>query len=247
MLALLLTLAAMVGEAKPTSLRQRPSHPSAVDLYGATDPWAYLTGQFEPAKHPLFIRIRGLGPRSKRHWLRREAAEALVRMFRALRQAIPGAALTVRSGARTFAFQAKVWDLRFHSSRGNARERGLHVMRWFAMPGTSRHHWGTEVDILEFSNHYFQRGIGRRIYRWLQANAARYGYCQPFTRGRQHGYREERWHWSYRPLARHFRQEWLRRFARFPNPATALGPFAGRQTLAPLAPTYVANVDPGCR
>lgn len=247
MLILVLTLAATAVEAKRTSLRQRPPQPSAAALYGPTNPWVYLTGQFEPDKHPLFVRISGLGPRSRRHFLRREAAEALLRMFRALRKAIPGAVLTVRSGARTYAFQDRVWHLRFRAARGDARERGLHVMRWFAMPGTSRHHWGTDVDILQFSNHYFERGAGRRIYRWLQANAARYGYCQPFTSGRKQGYREERWHWSYRPLARQFRQEWLRRFASFSNPASALGPFDGHQTLAPLAPTYVANVDPACR
>ena len=72
------------------------------------------------------------------------------------------------------------------------------------MPGTSRHHWGTEIDLNSFNNRWFEYGKGKKLYRWLQVNAAKYGFHQPYTAKnskRPHGYNEEKWHWSYTPLS----------------------------------------------
>ena len=73
------------------------------------------------------------------------------------------------------------------------------------MPGTSRHHWGTDIDLNAFINEYFERGDGLKLYNWMVANAASYGFCQPYTQKgpkRPDGYNEEKWHWSYLPLAK---------------------------------------------
>jgi LAS superfamily LD-carboxypeptidase LdcB len=69
------------------------------------------------------------------------------------------------------------------------------------MPGTSRHHWGTDIDLNSFSNKWFESGKGLKLFNWLEANAAKYGFCRPYTANRPHGYQEEKWHWSYSPLS----------------------------------------------
>jgi zinc D-Ala-D-Ala carboxypeptidase len=72
------------------------------------------------------------------------------------------------------------------------------------MPGTSRHHWGTDVDFNSLNNRYFESGEGLKIYNWLVKHAAEYGFCQPYTKagqGRNGGYEEEKWHWSYLPVS----------------------------------------------
>jgi LAS superfamily LD-carboxypeptidase LdcB len=72
------------------------------------------------------------------------------------------------------------------------------------MPGTSRHHWGTDIDLNAFTNTYFESGAGYKIYQWLLTNAASYGFCQPYTKkgvNRPSGYEEEKWHWSYLPIS----------------------------------------------
>jgi len=45
---------------------------------------------------------------------------------------------------------------------------------------------------------------GKVEFDWLEANAEKYGYCRPYTKlgsDRSSGYQEEKWHWSYRPVA----------------------------------------------
>jgi len=44
----------------------------------------------------------------------------------------------------------------------------------------------------------------RFIKDWLVNNAAKFGFCQPYTpkgKDRPNGYQEEKWHWSYLPIA----------------------------------------------
>ncbi|HAJ99370.1 MAG TPA: hypothetical protein DCM62_05030, partial [Bacteroidales bacterium] len=73
--------------------------------------------------------------------------------------------------------------------------------------GTSRHHWGTDIDINSVEPAYFATDKGKREYRWLCENAAKFGFCQPYTphgQNRWGGYEEEPWHWSYVPIAANY-------------------------------------------
>ena len=49
------------------------------------------------------------------------------------------------------------------------------------------------------------------MYGWLQTHAATYGFCQVYTEQgeeRPEGYQEEKWHWSYMPLAHQFLRQY---------------------------------------
>ena len=80
------------------------------------------------------------------------------------------------------------------------------------MPSTSRHHWGTEVDINNLEPSYFKSGNGKLEYDWLNKNAGKFGFCQVYSKfdekDRTTGYQKEAWHWSYIPKSRYFLEKY---------------------------------------
>lgn len=87
----------------------------------------------------------------------------------------------------------------------NAKERQREILTASSAPGISRHHWGTELDLFNLNpRKYEKHGPYADEYAWMQDYAVRFGFFQPFTGNDklgQHTYIEERWHWSYYPIA----------------------------------------------
>jgi len=77
------------------------------------------------------------------------------------------------------------------------------ILEYSSMPSTSRHHWGTDIDINSLESDYFKSGKGKLEYEWLTKNEPKYGFYQVYTskKNGRTGYSEEEWHWSYLPLA----------------------------------------------
>ena len=104
-----------------------------------------------------------------------------------------GITLKIISATRNFATQKIIWEgkwtgKRLHESKENLAktipnptERAIKILRWSSMPGTSRHHWGTDIDLNKLNNSYFEKGEGLKIYNWLIANASSFGFCQPYS------------------------------------------------------------------
>jgi LAS superfamily LD-carboxypeptidase LdcB len=128
-----------------------------------------------------------------------------------------GIDLKILSATRNFNEQKRIWEAKWTGERlvqnnenlanstPDPKERALKILRWSSMPGSSRHHWGTDIDLNAFENNYFESGEGLKIYNWLTSNASSFGYCQPYTPKndlRPNGYNEEKWHWSYLPIAK---------------------------------------------
>jgi LAS superfamily LD-carboxypeptidase LdcB len=136
-----------------------------------------------------------------------------------------GVTLTIVSATRTFDAQKKIWEDKWTGKRlvdgenlskmTDTVARALIILRYSSMPGTSRHHWGTDVDLNSLNNSYFEGPEGSRVYNWLVKHAATYGFCLPYTSksGGRTGYEEERWHWSYMPLAGPLLAEYRRQVA----------------------------------
>lgn len=140
----------------------------------------------------------------------REVGEAFIKMQQAARR--DGVELTIVSGFRSFERQKQIWDRKWNASglRGMKDDQKLHnIMQYSSMPGTSRHHWGTDIDLNSVEPSYFETPQGKKIYRWLQKNAERYGFIQPYPAGRNKGYQEEKWHWSYAPLSDIYLKKYL--------------------------------------
>lgn len=171
---------------------------------------AELTGRFVPQAHPHFVEIPLSHARRGQMYLRREVWQAYQKMHAAAQAA--GYHLEIISATRNWRYQAGIWNRKWRSYGPPESTRAQRILRYSSMPGTSRHHWGTEVDLNALTNDYFEQGAGREIYRWLQAHAAQYGFYQPYTpyhRFRDKGYREEKWHWSYFPIANHLERAYL--------------------------------------
>ncbi len=172
----------------------------------------YITGHFDPATHPDFTRIEDQYTDKKGVYLRKDTYEAFLKMYAAAKK--DGVRLLIRSATRNFDYQKRIWESKWEGKQQleagetapnaypDPKERALAILRYSSMPGTSRHHWGTDMDLNAFSNAYFEKGEGKKIYDWLTAHAAEYGFCQPYSAGRPYGYNEERWHWSYLPVAK---------------------------------------------
>lgn len=94
-------------------------------------------------------------------------------------------------------------------------EKQMQILQATAAPGVSRHHWGTDFDFPNVNPEDWVAGKTGQAgwadeHSWLRRNASTYGFVQPYTADSSFlklGYIEERWHWSYYPIAQAL-QEW---------------------------------------
>ncbi len=161
-----------------------------------------------------------------------EAARALARLQQ--RAAAAGFELAVASAFRSFARQCAIWNGKasgqrpLHDDTGKmldcadlSVEQRLHaILRFSALPGASRHHWGTDLDVYDAaavdSSYAVQLtpeevapgGVFDAFHCWLDDLMLRddaEGFQRPYNTDRG-GVACERWHLSYVPLARGFEQ-----------------------------------------
>lgn len=173
----------------------------------------YLLGKFDPATHPQFVKLSDQHAQgsAKGGFLRKETYEAFIKMSDAARK--DGIELIIISATRNFDSQKRIWENKWEgrtmvegknlTTVKDTKERARLILLYSSMPSTSRHHWGTDMDLNSLENSFFESGQGLKIYEWLTTHAAEYGFCQPYTsktKGRT-GYEEEKWHWSYLPLS----------------------------------------------
>ena len=220
----------------------------------------YVTGKFDPAKHPLFVDLKktDIPVLRKDLYLRKEAAGAFSLLLKDFKKDNPKITISVISATRNFYSQRGIWEDKWTGERkisGTASINGINnpvekaklILQYSSMPGTSRHHWGTDFDINRLNNEYYSKGEGKIIYDWLAKNAGKYGFCQPYTAGRDSGYKEEKWHWSYTPLSKKFLAEWNSLHKGKGESFWEELIFAGSKTSAGLAPLYVNSINPDCR
>lgn len=179
--------------------------PAPVPAVAAVDR-NYLLGKFDPATRPDFTPVGAPYTDKSGMYLRKEAFEAFQNMWKAAKK--DGVTLKIISATRTFDQQKAIWEgkwARFAQDAPAPRDRALKILEFSSMPGSSRHHWGTDMDLNDLNNPSFEAG-GRfeKVYLWLVVHAHEYGFCQPYTAGRPAGYHEEKWHWSYLPLSAQF-------------------------------------------
>lgn len=217
----------------------------------------YLLGHFDPAEDSSFVSIddRYSAGSARGAYLHRETHEAFARMWQAAQA--DGVELTIRSATRNFAYQKRIWEAKWTGQRLVEGQnlslaildpvaRAQKILRYSSMPGTSRHHWGTDLDLNAFENRYFSSGRGLKEYQWLQAHASAYGFCQVYSEkgeARPHGYEEEKWHWSYLPLADRYLKSYHAQIT-----ADMIEGFLGAEVAKPLAVIdhYVNGINPQC-
>lgn len=255
---------AAVTDPKPATPAPSPTSPApaaapttVTDSIGGIPTYTYLTGKFDPAEHPDFVKVADRYTDGDPYLLHRDTYAAFERMHAAARA--DGVDLKIISATRNFARQKQIWEAKWNGQRlleGSEKadevypdpaDRARAILRYSSMPGTSRHHWGTDLDLNALNNDYFTSGTGKQVYEWLTNHAAEYGFCQPYTaKGpqRPNGYEEERWHWSYLPLATR-----LTDYAATELEDHDISGFAGAEA-APrigVVENYVLGVNPECK
>ena len=80
----------------------------------------------------------------------KEAGEAFVNMQKeALKEGIK---IKIVSGFRSFNRQKQIWNRKFRINKMNGlspQQNLLKIIEYSTLPGTSRHHWGTDIDIID--------------------------------------------------------------------------------------------------
>lgn len=164
---------------------------------------AELIGLNEPSRDPAFAPVPPAYSSRDGLYLRIPARDAFVAMAEAAAE--DGIRLVVVSAARNFSYQNGIWNRKWARPQyagWSDYEKAQDILKYSAMPGSSRHHWGTDLDLNSLENDWFTSGEGREVAEWLDAHAAEFGFHQVYTADPQRpGYLPERWHWSYLPLA----------------------------------------------
>ncbi len=214
----------------------------------------YLLGKFNPEQDARFSRLDGehTSGSARGGVLRKEAYDAFIKMAEAAKK--EGIQLVIISATRNFESQKRIWENKWNgkvivegknlTTFKNPLERAKIILHYSSMPGSSRHHWGTDMDLNSLDNAYFESGDGLKMYQWLQVRASEYGFCQPFTSkaDSRTGYEEEKWHWSYWPLSKEFLEQYMKN-VRYED----FGGFDGSQTASEIGiiENYVAGVACG--
>ncbi len=163
-----------------------------------------VLGKFDYKTDSTFIKVNS-NHSAKEIYLKKQVYNAFLDMYDVANN--DGITLKIISGTRNFYEQKAIWERKWKKYNNLApKQRALKILEFSSMPTTSRHHWGTDIDLNSLSNSYFSNGKGQKEYEWLKANALNFGFYQVYTikdSGRT-GYNLEKWHWSYLPLASHY-------------------------------------------
>jgi LAS superfamily LD-carboxypeptidase LdcB len=173
------------------------------------------------------------------------------------------------SSFRSFSRQLAIWNGKYNgekpmldasgrpldASRLAPGERIEAILLWSALPGASRHHWGTDVDLIDAratapgyraqltGEEFAPGGPYAALAEWLDANAARFGFFRPF-RGVLSGVQPEPWHFSFAPVAENARRALTPAVL---HKAIAAAPIMGKdqilQQLDSLHARYVSSID----
>lgn len=209
---------------------------------------SYLTGKFSPEKHPAFSRVPEKYANRKGYYLRKETLNAFKEMHAAALK--DNVNLIIRSASRNFDYQKRIWNRKWSEKRKqfpDSKRRVQDILKYSSMPGTSRHHWGTEIDLNSFNNNWFGSGKGKKLFDWMTNNAHKYGFCRPYSKKNEKrltGYNEEKWHWSYRPLSKEMLKD-----AETALADNKIRGFSGSEHAEGLSivKNYIFGIHPSCR
>lgn len=147
--------------------------------------------------------------------LREEAHDAFVSMKKAAY--LDGIDLKIVSSYRNFYRQEAIFERKYLN---NTEEKGMEplaaidkIIEYSTIPGTSRHHWGTDIDIIDgyrktegdvlVPEKFEAGGPFEDFKKWMDENANEYGYYLVYTDSpKRRGFKYEPWHYSYAPLSK---------------------------------------------
>ncbi len=142
-----------------------------------------------------------------------------------------GFSLEIVSAFRGFDHQLAIWNAKAQGLRPLYNDHGVlldykalspreilyAILRWSALPGASRHHWGTDIDVIDKNaitegykvqltpEETAPEGIFGPFHLWLDQHLPTTDFYRPYAIDRG-GIAPEKWHLSYAPLATEFQK-----------------------------------------
>jgi LAS superfamily LD-carboxypeptidase LdcB len=126
-----------------------------------------------------------------------------------------GVKLKIISAYRSYDQQKNIWNRKFLKNKMaglDSEDNIKKIIEYSTLPGTSRHHWGTDIDLIDgskpqegdvlISEKFHQNGPYVVLRKWMDQHAVNYGFIRPYTKNiERKGFYYEPWHYSYAPIA----------------------------------------------
>lgn len=139
--------------------------------------------------------------------------EALKKMQSAALQ--DGVKIEVVSAYRSFQRQKEIFEGKYQrfTKAGMSPEAAIEkIIEYSTIPGTSRHHWGTDLDLIDGNaprpesvlqaENFHGKGPFCKLKEWLNTHANTFGFYEVYTDlPDRTGFSYEPWHWSYAPVS----------------------------------------------
>jgi hypothetical protein len=145
--------------------------------------------------------------------LREKAARQFELMVLAAKK--DGLRLYSTSSYRDYNRQMKIWNEKYvkYEQEGLIGKAIINkIVEFSSIPGTSRHHWGTDCDLTDLNIwqpentldacHYEECGVYAVLGKWLIENVDRYGFVLAYNEDlNRTGFHAEPWHYSFADLS----------------------------------------------
>lgn len=146
--------------------------------------------------------------------LRKEAHDAFLKMKKAAYS--DGIDIKIVSSYRNFERQELIWERKYQKY---TEENGMmpmeaidKIIEYSTIPGTSRHHWGTDIDIIDgyrktegdvlVPSKFEAGGPFEDFKKWMDQNSREYNFHLVYTNEpKRRGFKYEPWHYSYAPIS----------------------------------------------
>ena len=175
----------------------------------------YSKNQLIGKEHPHFY--------GKGFNLQKEAFNAFTKMQKAALK--EGIKIKVVSSFRSYAQQESIWKSKYvrYTKQGLSPQEAIaKIIEYSTIPGTSRHHWGTDVDIVDgavkepsedvLQAKFFEKDkVYSKLKKWLDKNAHSYGFYLVYTKNpKRKGFKYEPWHFSFVPISKPMLKAYLK-------------------------------------
>jgi len=127
-----------------------------------------------------------------------------------------GIDLKIVSGYRSYHRQKTIYENKFkqYTLQGLSPQQSIYkIIEYSTLPGTSRHHWGTDLDLIDAHQklphgdilnpkHFERNGVYKKMKQWLNLHSTSFGFYEVYTAEKNRkGFQYEPWHFSYKPIA----------------------------------------------
>ena len=123
--------------------------------------------------------------------------------------------LEVVSAYRSFQRQKEIFENKYvkFTNEGLSPLQAIEkIIEYSTIPGTSRHHWGTDLDLIDdnsprpksvlVASNFHGDGPFCKMKEWMNQHAASFGFYEVYTDNpNRKGFNYEPWHFSYAPVA----------------------------------------------